>query len=122
MIKGMTYRVMIPVILAHQHRQTGDGVIWPKSEACVRRMLIWKNEIKGKDQKFGSAEAFRYNMRKYAIVHRFDYVFMRNYRRQIVVRCKVEDCGFFHLFKGQKKVDGMVMKHFRREHNHSVKN
>ena len=45
---------------------TSDGVILPKSglrsEEYVRRLLIWKNEIKGKNEKLGSADAFRYTM------------------------------------------------------------
>jgi len=63
--------------------QTSHGVILSRlgiqCEACVRRILIWKNETKGKDQKFGSANACRYNMCKYALAHHFEYVFARNF-------------------------------------------
>ena len=43
-----------------------DGELWPQSgvhsQAYRRRMTIWKNEFKGKEQVFASVEAVRHSM------------------------------------------------------------
>jgi len=46
-------------------------------------------EIRGKGHRFGSADAFRYGIWKYAIAHQFDYKLQRNCKQRIVVKCKV---------------------------------
>ena len=60
----------------------GEDGVWGHSgvnaEAYKRRMVIWKNKIIEKGQKFLSPDAFRYSIWKYAIAHRFDYKLERN--------------------------------------------
>ena len=60
----------------------GEVGVWSASgvtsEAYKRTMVVWKNEIRGKGQKFTLADAFRYRMWKYAIAHQFDYKLERN--------------------------------------------
>ena len=83
-------------------------------------MVIWKNEIVGKGQKFSSADAFRYSIWKYAIAHQFDYKLERNCKQRIVVTCKGTGCEFFICVRGNVKFEGMVVKEFRGLHKHSV--
>ena len=37
-----------------------------------------------------------------------------------MVRCKLEGCGFFICVRGCKKADGLVVRQFIGEHNHSA--
>ena len=102
----------------------GEKVIWGrlgvKAESYRKKMVIWKNEIIGKGQKFQSADAFRYSIWKYAIAHKFHYKLARNCKQHIVVKCKATRCDFFICVRGNLKVEGMVEKEFRGVHKYSV--
>jgi len=101
-----------------------EEVVWGSSgvnaESYKKKMVIWKNKIIGKGQKFQSADAFRYSIWKYAIAHKFDYKLARNCKQRIVVKCKATRCDFFICVRGNLKVEGMVVKEFRGVNKHSV--
>ena len=90
------------------------------SHTYRRRMAIWKNKFKGKGQVFASAKAVRRSMWRYAIGNRFQYKFVRNCRKRIAVKCKVEACPFYICVRGKVKMDAMYVKEFVGEHVHSV--
>jgi len=83
-------------------------------------MAIWKNEFKGKDQVFASAEAVRHSMWRYAIANRLEYKFVRNCQQRIAIKCKVDACPFYISARGKVKMDGMYVKEFVGGHVHSI--
>lgn len=98
--------------------------VWSQSEvnleAYKRSIDIYKNEIIGKRQRFSSADAFRYNIWKYAVTNQFDYKLERNCKQRIVVKCKVRGCNFYIYVRGHLKFDGMTVKEFRGQQEYSV--
>ena len=73
---------------------------------------MWKNEIRGKGQRFTSADAFRYSMWKYAIAHQFDYKLQRNCKQRIVVKYKIDGCRF-RMCKGSCESGGDDSERFQ---------
>jgi len=102
----------------------GEEDVWGRSrvnaETYKRKMVIWKNEIVGKGQKFSSVDAFRYSIWKYAIGHCFDYKLQRNCKQRIVVKCKARRYDFFICVRDNVKFEGVVVKEFRGQHKHSM--
>ena len=77
----------------------GEDSVWGhfgvNAEAYKKRIVIWKNKITGKGQKFPSTDAFKYSIWKYAVAHRFDYKLERNCKQCVVVKCKARGYDFY---------------------------
>ena len=83
-------------------------------------MTIRKNEFKGKGQIFASAEIVRCSIWRYAIANKFEYLYLRNCKQRIAIKCKVEECPFYICVRGHLKKDGMYVKDFVGGHVHTA--
>jgi len=84
-----------------------NGNVWPRSgvqaQNYYRKLSVWKNVIRGVGQVFQSAEVFREMICQFAIANHFSYMFERNCKHRIMVRCQATECPFYMCVRGGRR-------------------
>jgi len=98
--------------------------VWPwsglQAQSYYHKLSIWKKLIRGEGQIFQSTEAFWKIICKFTIANHFNYLFERNCKQRIVVRCNASDCPLYMCVRGGKNTQVMSIKDFVGQHKHNV--
>ncbi|KAK4284109.1 hypothetical protein QN277_000982 [Acacia crassicarpa] len=81
----------------------------------------WKDLFVGVGQIFDNAVAFRQALYKYSIAHKFNYTFVKNNPKKMIVKCKIDGCKWkITAYSTDKTTPFLIVRSFHKEHIHSA--